>query len=140
MRIQRGLAPRHPYLQANGDSSTGVLQLAAVAPIPMRLAALQKEVDGHVARGRRHVLGGNIEGARTEFRTAVQEVTNAVTLLPNNPDALRLRDSVGKSLRSVIMQCQAALQRGALRPADRTFKCPSLVPGRFLGGRGRGAD
>jgi hypothetical protein len=68
----------------------------------------------------------------------VQEVSNVLTLLPNNLDAFRLRDSVQRSLRNIVMQCQTAMQRGALRVPDPNFRCPSLVPGRFLGARGRG--
>ena len=136
-RIRQNLVTRHPYLRANGDSAAAT-QLPLNAPIPARVAAVQQEVDGHVALGRRDLIGGDVNGARAEFRHAVQEVTGAATLLPNNPDVIRLRDSVAASLRNIVMQCQTAIQRGALRPADRTFKCPSLVPARFLGARGRG--
>ena len=135
-RVRQTLVLRHAYLQANGDSGA-TRQVPLNAPIPARVAAIQQEADGHVALGRRSLIGGDVNKARLEFRQAVMEVTGAVTLLPNNPDVLRLRDSISTSLRNIVMQCQTAIQRGALRPVERNFRCPSLVPARFMGARGR---
>ena len=133
-RIRQSLVQRHAYLRPNGDS-TAATPLPLNAPLPARISAIQQEVDGHISRGRRYVIAGNVADSRAEFRQAVQEVTNVLTVLPNNPEAIALRDSTSRSLRNIVMQCQTALQRGAMRPPEPNFRCPSLVPGRFLGGR-----
>ena len=112
------------------------MQLPANAPLPMRIAAIQQEVVGHLTRGRQAVVAnGDVAKAREEFRDAAQEVTNLVTVLPNHPAALSMRDSVTKSFRNMVLQCQGAQQRRMLKVADPNFRCASLVPGRFLGGR-----
>jgi serine/threonine-protein kinase len=110
----------------------------STAPVTTRVAEIQRQVDGLIATGRRYVASGDVAKGRAEFRRAAQEVGNAMSLLPNNPDVIRLRDSTTRALRGVVMQCQAAVQRRVLKVSEPGFKCPSLVPGRFLGGRGRG--
>ena len=105
----------------------------AVTPPVNRFAALQREVDDRIAAGRRHVIAGNVAPARAEFRQAALAVANVLSRQPNDTSAQRLRDSVVKSFRGVVQQCQGAQQRGLLRITEPGFRCPSLVPPRFLG-------
>jgi hypothetical protein len=104
--------------------------------VPVRLDVLQRDLDAKIALGRQYLIGGDVTKARVQFRQAVQEVTGVMTRLPNNPGAIRVRDSVARSLRGIVMQCQTALQRRMLKVTEPAFKCTSLVPGRFAGRRG----
>jgi eukaryotic-like serine/threonine-protein kinase len=123
-------APQRTQLR---DSAPAAATPQPVTPPVNRYAALQRRLDDRIDAGRRHVIAGNVAPARAEFRQAALEVANVLRLQPNDTSAQRLRDSVVKSLRGVVQQCQGAQQRGVLRITEPGFRCPSLVPPRFLG-------
>ena len=112
----------HPWLRANGDSSSARVADEGVAPDVLQRMRLE-EVQGHLALTRRYAARGDVAHARAAYRDASVEARGLELADPSMRPRLNLLLSIGQ--REAMQACQSA-HADTLNPFAAQVDCGAL--------------
>ena len=112
----------HPWLRANGDSSSARVADEGVAPEVLQRMRFE-EVQGHLALTRRYAARGDVAHARAAYRDASVEARGLELADPSMRPHLNLLLSIGQ--RDAMQACQSA-HADTLNPFAAQVDCGPL--------------